>query len=140
MDQFLLSKKRAQRAIQYRRVVAFSNHFHVEDKQTGHLMSYNSGVASVFQQQSENGEESTVNYVGVPKFLMESAIPTSLRSEVAFQSFCSLQQACLIAILTIVSTSEPYPAKRKLSRAPNLLSIIPESSKSERQKAAVTIK
>lgn len=71
MDRFLLSKKPAQRAIWYRHVVAFGKHFRVEDEKTKHLMSYNSGVASVFQQQSENGEESTVNYVGVLKDIFE---------------------------------------------------------------------
>ena len=71
MDRFLLSKKPAQRAMRYKRVVAFGNHFRVEDEETRHLLSYNSGVASVFQQQSENGEESTVNYVGVLKDIFE---------------------------------------------------------------------
>ena len=71
MDWFLLSKKLAQRAIRYRCVVAFGNHLRVEDEQTMHLISYNSGIASVFQQQSENGEESTVNYVGVLKDIFE---------------------------------------------------------------------
>ena len=71
MDRFLLSKKPAQKAMRYRHVVAFDNHFRVEDEQTRHLLSYNSGIASIFQQQLENGEESTVNYVGVLKDIFE---------------------------------------------------------------------
>ena len=71
MDQFLLSNKPAQRGTRYRRVLAFGNHFHVEDEHTIHLLSYNSGVASIFQQQSENGEESIVNYVGVLRDILE---------------------------------------------------------------------
>ena len=42
-----------------------------EDEESRHLMSYNSGVASVFYQQSDNGDESTVNYVGVLKDILE---------------------------------------------------------------------
>ena len=71
MDRFLLSKKPAQRATRYCRVLAFGNHFRVEDEHTTHLLSYNNGVASIFQQQSKNGEESAVNYVGVLRDILE---------------------------------------------------------------------
>ena len=71
MDRFLLSKNPSQRAIRYTRVTAFGNHFRVEDDSTRHLLSYNSGVASVFQEVAENTEESLVNYVGVPKDVLE---------------------------------------------------------------------
>ena len=47
MDRFLLSKEPAQRAMRYRRVVAFGNHFRVEDEETRHLLRYKRGVASV---------------------------------------------------------------------------------------------
>lgn len=71
MDRFLLSKNPSQRAIRYTRVTAFGNHFRVEDDRTRHLLSYNSGVASVFQESAENAEESSVNYVGVLKDVLE---------------------------------------------------------------------
>ena len=71
MDRFLLSKNPSQRATRYTRVTAFGNHFQVEDDSTRHLLSYNSGVASVFQEAAENAEESSVNYVGVLKDVLE---------------------------------------------------------------------
>ena len=71
MDRFLLSKKPSQRATQYGRVIAFGKHFRAEDKQTSHLLSYNSGVASMFQEVSVHHEESSVNYVGVLKDVLE---------------------------------------------------------------------
>lgn len=71
MDRFLLSKNPSQRATRYTRVTAFGNHFRVEDLSTRHLLSYNSGVASVFQEVAENAEESSVNYVGVLKDVLE---------------------------------------------------------------------
>ena len=80
MDRFLLSKKPAQRGTRYRRVLAFGNHFRVEDEHTTHLLSYNSGVASIFQQQSENGEESAVNYVGVLRDILDLDYGTLSRS------------------------------------------------------------
>ena len=71
MDRFLLSKRPSQRATRYGRVLAFGNRFRVDDDTTGHLVSYNSGVASLFQEVSENSQESSVNYVGVLKDILE---------------------------------------------------------------------
>ena len=71
MDLFLLSKKPAQRATRYARIIAFGNHFRVEDDSTIHLVSYNSGVASIFQQRSGIAKESNVNYVRVLKDILE---------------------------------------------------------------------
>ena len=71
MDRFLLSRNPSQRAVRYTRVTAFGNHFRVEDDSTRHLLSYNSGVASVFQESAENAQESFVNYVGVLKDVLE---------------------------------------------------------------------
>lgn len=71
MDRFLLSKKPSQRATRYARVTAFGNHFRVEDDSTRYLLSYNSGVASVFQEIAGNVCESSVNYVGVLQDVLE---------------------------------------------------------------------
>lgn len=71
MDRLLLSKKPSQKATRYARVTAFGNHFRVEDESTNELVSYNSGVASVFQLPSHSAGESSVNYVGVLKDILE---------------------------------------------------------------------
>jgi hypothetical protein len=72
MDRFLLSQKPSQRATRYARITAFGNHFRVEDETTTQLLSYNSGVASIFNVPSENyGHESSVQYVGVLKDILE---------------------------------------------------------------------
>ena len=71
MDVFLLSRRPSQRATRYGRIRAFGNHFRVEDDSTTHLISYNSGVASVFQQPSRTAGESSVNYVGILKDVLE---------------------------------------------------------------------
>ena len=71
MDRFLLSKKPVQRATRYTRVTAFGKHFRVEDESTTHFMSYNSGVASVFQEPSSHMEDSSVNYMGVLKDILK---------------------------------------------------------------------
>jgi len=71
MDVFLLSRRPSQRATRYGRIRAFGNHFRVEDDSTTHLISYNSGVASIFQQPSGTAGESSVNYVGILKDVLE---------------------------------------------------------------------
>ena len=71
MDGFLLNRKLSQRAPRYARIATFGNHFRVEDEITAELASYNSGVASIFQELVNGGGESTVNYVGVLKDILE---------------------------------------------------------------------
>lgn len=71
MDYFLLNKKPAQRATRYAQVIAFGNHFQVEDDSTRYLLSYNNGVASVFHETGGNVEESSVNSVGVLQDVLE---------------------------------------------------------------------
>ena len=71
MDRFLLSRKPSQRATRYARIAAFGNHFRVEYETTAELVSYNFGVASIFQESVDGGGESTVNYVGVLKDILE---------------------------------------------------------------------
>lgn len=71
MDRLLLSRKPSQKATRYSRIMAFGNHFRVQDESTERLMSYNSGVASVFKETSEDARESLVNYVGVLKDVLE---------------------------------------------------------------------
>jgi hypothetical protein len=57
--------------MRYARIVAFGNQFRVEDETTTQLLSYNSGVASIFDVPSENGAESSATYVGVLKDILE---------------------------------------------------------------------
>ena len=71
MDRFLLSKKLAQKATRYTRVTAFGKHFRVEDESTTHFVSYNTGVASIFHELSSHMEDSSVNYMGVLKDILE---------------------------------------------------------------------
>jgi len=71
VDRFLMSQKPSQRATRYTRIVAFGNHFRVEDKSTLRLVSYNSGMASMFKMQGGSGSQSSVQYVGVLKDILE---------------------------------------------------------------------
>ena len=71
MDRLLLSRKPSQRATRYPRITAFGNHFRAEDDRTARLVSYNSGVASVFKETSQDARETSVNYVGVLKDVLE---------------------------------------------------------------------
>jgi hypothetical protein len=71
LDRFLMSQKPSQRATRYARLTAFGNHFRVEDDTTLRLLSYNSGVASMFEMPEGSATESSVNYVGVLKDILE---------------------------------------------------------------------
>jgi hypothetical protein len=51
--------------------MSFGNHFRVEDDTSAHLVSYNSGVASLFELPSESIGDSRVNYVGVLKDILQ---------------------------------------------------------------------
>lgn len=52
-------------------MVTFGNHFCAHDVNTTHFLSYNSSVASVFQQPSKDASESSVNYVEELKDVLE---------------------------------------------------------------------
>ena len=69
-DRFLLSKKPSQRALRYTRMMAFGNHFRVEDETSAQHVSYNSGVASVFEENFDTEAASSVPYVGVLKDIL----------------------------------------------------------------------
>ena len=69
-DRLLLSVKPSQKATRYSRIVAFGNHFRMEDSRTAQLKSYNSGVASVFELPTENVQGVSINYVGVLKDIL----------------------------------------------------------------------
>ena len=71
MDRLLLSRKPSQRATRYSRMIAFGNHFRVADESTVQLVTYNSGVASLFHEPAGDAGESLVNYVGVLKDVLE---------------------------------------------------------------------
>ncbi len=65
MDRFLLSKKPSQVATRYTRILAFGNRFRVDDDTSARMVSYNSGVASVFSQPAQSDDAASVPYVGV---------------------------------------------------------------------------
>lgn len=56
-------------ALSYKKIKAYGNHFLIEDQSTNMLVTYDSGVASVFQQ-SEGSEDvvlGVIQYVGILK-------------------------------------------------------------------------
>jgi hypothetical protein len=70
-DKLLLCVKPSQRATRYRRMKAFGNHFRVEDDASVRMLTYDSGVASVFQVPTEDATDVTVNYAGVVKDILK---------------------------------------------------------------------
>jgi hypothetical protein len=70
-DKLLLCMKPSQRATRYRRMKAFGNPFRVEDDASVHMLTYDSGVASVFQVSTEDATDVSVNYVGVVKDILK---------------------------------------------------------------------
>jgi hypothetical protein len=50
---------------------AFGNHFRVEDEASSHMLTYDSGDASVFQVPLIDAREVSVNYVGVVKDILK---------------------------------------------------------------------
>jgi hypothetical protein len=50
---------------------AFGNHFKVEDDASVHMLTYDSGVASVFQVPTEDATDVSVNYIGVVKDILK---------------------------------------------------------------------
>ena len=71
MDALLMCTKPSQKAIRYMRMKAFGNHFHVEDDTSTRLLTYDCGVASVFQVRADDARDVTVNYVGVVKDILK---------------------------------------------------------------------
>jgi hypothetical protein len=65
MDRVLLCSKPSQLATRYTRMKAYGNHFRVEDRQSDTLLTYDSGVASVFHIASMESASTTLPYVGV---------------------------------------------------------------------------
>ena len=50
---------------------AFGNHFRVEDDISSCLLTYDSGMASVFQVPVDDAQDVTVNYIGVVKNILK---------------------------------------------------------------------
>jgi len=73
MDHLLLSRKPSQKATQYAQITTFGNRFRVEDETTTHLVSYNSGVASMFELPFDTVGDCTINYMGVLKDTLQLA-------------------------------------------------------------------
>ncbi len=60
-------------ALSYKKIKAYGNHFLIEDQSTNMLVTYDSGVASVFQQ-SEGSEDvvlGVIQYVGILKQILK---------------------------------------------------------------------
>jgi hypothetical protein len=70
-DKLLLCMKPSQRVTRYRKMKAFGNHFRVEDDASVRMLTYDSGVASVFQVPTDNATDVSVNYVGVVKDILK---------------------------------------------------------------------
>jgi hypothetical protein len=70
-DRLLLSTKPSQRATRYTRMKAFANHFRVEDSASAYLRTYDSGVASIFQEPTADAAHVSMNYVGVLKDILK---------------------------------------------------------------------
>jgi hypothetical protein len=70
-DELLLCMKPSQRATRYRRMKAFGNHFRVEDDASVRMLTYDSGVASVFQVPIEDATNVNANYIGVVKDILK---------------------------------------------------------------------
>ena len=81
MHRLLLNRRLSQRATQYTRMIAFRNHFWVDDESTEQLVRYNNGVAFMFEMPSKGATDLSMNYVRVlkdtllPKY---GALPTSI--------------------------------------------------------------
>jgi hypothetical protein len=71
MDRLMFSTKPSQRALQYTRTKAFGNHFRVEDDSSTRMLTYDSGVASVFQVPSADATDVSVHYVEVLKDILK---------------------------------------------------------------------
>jgi hypothetical protein len=70
-DKLLLCTPPSQRALRYCRMKAFGNHFRVEDEASSRMLSYDSGVASVFEVPTADARDVSVHYVGVVKDILK---------------------------------------------------------------------
>jgi len=71
VDQLLLCKRPFQQAVRYARMKAFGNHYKVEDEASVAMLTYDSGIASVFQVPTADAMDVAVNYVGVLKDILQ---------------------------------------------------------------------
>lgn len=71
MDALRLCTKPSQKTTRYTRMKAFGNHFRVEDDTSRRLLTYDSGMASVFQVPVDDARDVAVNYVGVVKDILK---------------------------------------------------------------------
>jgi hypothetical protein len=69
-DKLLMCMKPSQRATRYQRMKAFGNHFRVEDDASVRMLTYDSGIASVFQVSTEDVTDVSINYVGAVNFFL----------------------------------------------------------------------
>ena len=70
-DRLMLTRKPLQKAIRYSRMMAFGNHYRVDDEANLQLETYDCGVAAVFQVSAPNQQDMSVHYVGVLKDILK---------------------------------------------------------------------
>jgi len=61
-----------QRATRYSWIIAFGNHFRMDDATSARLRSYNTGVVLVFKLPSKNAEDLSMNDIGMLKDILLS--------------------------------------------------------------------
>ena len=66
-----LARNQLKEQTRYTRVTAFGNHFRADDESSASLRSYNSGIASVFEETFATSAEISVNYVGAVKDVLQ---------------------------------------------------------------------
>lgn len=71
LNTFFLCRQSLQKAICYKRMKAFGNHFRVENANSPSDKTYDSGVASMFEIPREDAQNVAVNYVGVLKGILK---------------------------------------------------------------------
>lgn len=71
VDRMLLCRRPSQRALRYARLKAFGNHNRVDDESTAAMLTYDSGIASVFQVPAADANDVAVHYVGVLKDILK---------------------------------------------------------------------
>jgi hypothetical protein len=70
LDALLLCNKPSQVALRYTRMKAYGNHFRMDDPKNRFLQTYDSGIASMFEQQIVDAREVFIQYVGFVKDIL----------------------------------------------------------------------
>jgi hypothetical protein len=72
LDVVLICSKPSQVTMQYTKMQAYGNHFRMEDPNNRLLQTFDSGIASMFEQQIVNArDQMSIHYVEVLKDILE---------------------------------------------------------------------